>query len=186
MCQSKLRKMTSTKQSVSVKTAIRKGQYFVSYPSIILSTIIFIAGSATTDLEWIKNDELFWLVIGLGFGISYWAITVTKWRIWAFSNVRNIHQLQTKATDCGIITTKGSFLSALEYQTKKDKEVLKLLNQKFKQEDIIEIPKDFPKTTKLFIDKPILIFHMTINLFLFGLICCSLITHPLPYFLNTQ
>lgn len=175
--------MKSTKQPVNVKTAIRKGKYFVSYPPIIICAIIFIAGSTKTNLEWDRDNEFFWFAIGLGLGIIYWAVAVTKWRIWAFSNVRNVHQLQTKAKDYGIITAEGSFLSKLEYRTKKDKEILIKLNQKFKQADIFDVPKDFPQETKLYIDKPIIIIYMTINLFCFCLIVFSIFINGLDLFI---
>lgn len=165
----------SKKHTVTVITAIKKGKYFVSYPAIIISLIVMIPGFAIAALEWIENDQLFWFVLtGLGLGVVYWAVAVTKWRIWAFSSVQNVHQLQTKAIDCGIITAEGSFFRELEYRTKKDKEILIKLNEKFKQKDIFEKPKNLPKITKLYVNKPIIIFHLVLNLFLFYLTCFSI------------
>lgn len=66
----------------------------------------------------------------------WWSFAVTRWRIWAFSNVRNIHELRRKAVNEKIIHPQGSWFEKTEVKTQLQKQILRELERRFKENDI--------------------------------------------------
>lgn len=65
----------------------------------------------------------------------YWSIMVTKWRLWAFDRVRNVHELQKRAVQERLIWKEGSFWEKTEIRTASDKAKWASLQKKFLQSD---------------------------------------------------
>ncbi len=72
-----------------------------------------------------------------------WSISATPWRIWAFSNVRNVHELKRKAIQERLVSTKR-FVEKTEIRTKSQKRKLLELEQKFSFPDIFEDDPTIP------------------------------------------
>jgi len=80
------------REQISVNKAIKRGHLIVNVP-------VFIAlyGCPAIAL-YLSNENL---IPGWGIGIAFllgfvlawiiWSYMITKWRIWAFENVRNVH-----------------------------------------------------------------------------------------------
>ena len=68
----------------------------------------------------------------------YWSFSITKWRIWAFSNVRNLHELKKRAIEEKLIGEDHSFSTKCEIRSRKDKETIKQIHMRFRQKDIIQ------------------------------------------------
>jgi hypothetical protein len=124
-------------KNVSVNRAILVGKWLVLYP-IFLITIcgLFIGILYISEKHYgikLIIDSVF--VSGLIAWI-YWGLTVTQWRIWAFKNVRNVHELYRKAIESNIISAENSFFEKTEIRSKSQKSKLKDLESKFLENDI--------------------------------------------------
>lgn len=112
--------------------------FFVSY-QLMNPLIIFIALAITALLCFL-----------------WWSISITKWRIWAFSNCRNVHKLKKQAIKHKLIGPDGSIFEKLEIRSKKQIEQLKKIDKKFELEDVLEEVKDdksLERETKIYYSK---------------------------------
>jgi hypothetical protein len=136
--------------------------------------VLFLAG---TPLLMLLLANIFdfpkWLgIIGFFLGIILawlaWSILITKWRIWAFSNVKNVHELRRKAVQKKLIWETGTTFERTEYRSKKDKISLKKLEEKFNFEDVFEEDPKLSKEIKIYYSITTALF--VIIFLLFGLI----------------
>ena len=140
------------KQNLSIKKAIIRGIIFVNLPLIIvlMSTIIFsiILG----ELNILEENTA--LIIGVIFGITLTItiryLLITKWLIWAFSNVRNVHELRRQAIRQKLLFETGSIFQKNPLCSKKDKLKLRVLEDRFNIEDIYEADVKTSKQTKIY------------------------------------
>lgn len=96
-----------------------------------------------------------WLgIIGVFLGVILawisWSVLITKWRIWAFTNVRNVHALKKEAIRSMLIWEDGTSFERTEYRSKKDKLILKRLDKKFLQKDLVYEDPKVPQETKIY------------------------------------
>ena len=165
-----------TKESLTVKEAIKKGKFWVSGISTGLLVILILVGMVLNSIEWISDYALGMMVV-IGFSLSgiYWSIASTKWKIWGFTNVRNVHHLLERAYEESILPKENSFSRHLQFWSSSDKKKWEKLQLKFKEKDIRKKAKDFPKVMKIYADRPIIIFYFTLNLFLLWFISLMII-----------
>ena len=140
--------------SVSVDDAIKKGKRLVNYPgtTIMLGTlgICFYLG--------IQHIMPFWIV-PLGFILSfvfawiYWSFMITKWRLWAFDNVRNVHELKKRAIHEKLIWPDDSFFEKTEIRSMADKEKWNTLQYKFSKKDMFIDDFTIPNETIIYFSK---------------------------------
>lgn len=134
---------------VSVKKALQRGYLLIGYPvlaMVLLSSGFFLPllykGSSHTVggtfLKFLISLVIIWL---------YWCIAAVKWRIWAFTKVRNVHELKRKSLESNLLFPKESFFSKIQWISSSDKQKLKELEVKFKQEDLFIDQKDIPSET---------------------------------------
>ena len=121
-------------ESITVTQAIEKGRRMINYPVAIMQ----VAAILISILAVIYFNISIWFVLGgfiTGFIITwlYWSFTITKWRIWAFENVRNVHELKQRAIKEKLIWKDGSVFEKTEIRTAGDKEKLQALESKFLQ-----------------------------------------------------
>ncbi|MFZ1692574.1 MAG: hypothetical protein WAT74_05165, partial [Flavobacteriales bacterium] len=64
-----------------------------------------------------------------------WAISITRWRIWSFQHVRNIHELLEAAESEGLIEPSGDWLERLEIRTRAQRECLRQLETRIAEPD---------------------------------------------------
>ncbi|MCB0629502.1 MAG: hypothetical protein R2824_12005 [Saprospiraceae bacterium] len=143
-------------KTITVNQAITRGQQFVNYPI----TGIFILGFALSIFLPIRYQILWLIPIGLVLTFPlmwlWWSVAITYWRIWAFTNVRNVHELREKAVNRKLIWPAGSWFEKTEIRTTAQKQKLRELQQKFKLDDILEHINDdgkIPFETKIYYSK---------------------------------
>ena len=133
---------------VTVKQALRKGQITVNTPVFI---IMFGVMCSLFYFSSIKKIPFYFtplsFVIGPFFGWLYWSFAIVNWKLWAFKNVRNRHELKQKAIKVGLIWSDGSFFNKTEIWTKFQKKEWKKINEKFKQKDIVRDDLSIPYET---------------------------------------
>ena len=128
--------MNSAFETVSVEEAIRNGKKEVVWPSvaILLSSVaIGFVGSVFTSLVlYFPLAMVLCPVIAL----LYYSKKSAKWRIWAFANVRNVHELKQRARNSGLMKEDGSPLFFDVGVSQEDKDKWISLQEKFSRPDI--------------------------------------------------
>ena len=160
-------------EKLTVHKAIEKGHRMVNYPLFPIMIIGFgITGYLSVVLE---NVWIFPIGFVLTFLLMWlwWSFQITKWRIWAFENCRNVHELKRRAINQKLIWPDGSRFEKTEIRTKNQKDKLKTIKRKFDKEDEIEIIEDdksVPTETKIYYSKLALAIYwvMGLGLFLYG------------------
>lgn len=124
-------------KNISVDDAIKKGHQVITYPIRIL----FFVFSLATFYTLFRNQSSVLLILGMIISIPvlpmlYSSMIVPKWKIWAFGNIRNVHELKKRAILEEIISPSNSFSAKTEIWTKKDKAKWKALQIKFLSDDV--------------------------------------------------
>jgi hypothetical protein len=78
---------------------------------------------------------------------------VTRWKLWAFDKVRNVHELQERAVMYGILGKKGGFFEKLEIKTPGQQRKLKALQDKFNESDIFIDDPSIPEETQIYYER---------------------------------
>ena len=124
-------------ETVSVDEAIARGKRILNYPIAIIQLTIILT---CIGLMSFYNPPNWVLLTGAlsTFVIPwiYWSFMITKWRIWAFENVRNVHELKQLAIKEKLIWPDGSVFEKTEIRTSAEKEKLNALQSKFKENDV--------------------------------------------------
>ena len=142
------------KKEITVDKAIKTGQLLVNLPSMI----VMVATLVLCFYLGIHNILPYW-IIPLGFFLAFifswfcWSILITKWRLWAFENVRNVHELKKKAIENKLIWNDGCIFEKTEIRSKSDKLKWAELQQKFKKNDIYYEDKSIPNSTHIYFSK---------------------------------
>lgn len=164
-------------ENISVEKAINRGHLMVNIPVFI--SIIGIPALAfyLSNIKVIPNWG-----IGIGFLLGFvmawfiWSVMITQWRIWAFENVRNVHELKKRAIEDKLIWADNSWFEKTEIRTSSQRFKLKELQKKFQKEDIHKEDYSIPSETKIHYSKTTNFIEMGIMLFCFGLGIYLLIT----------
>lgn len=156
------------RQEVSVDKAIWRGHLMVNLPilSVFIGiTVFWFYLDAQTSL---LPGWLFILIILGGFLLAWlvWSIMITRWRIWAFENVRNVHELKKRAVEEKLIWRDGHIFEKTEIRTKNQREKLKKLNIKFDKKDIYKEDYSLPIKTDIYYSKSSTTFQFIFSLFL--------------------
>lgn len=81
----------------------------------------------------IEGSIVFWLVTFGSLAIILWlyrSLMITKWKIWAYTHVNNIKELQKRALTHKILFPESHFLTRTEFRTSADTQKLELLELK--------------------------------------------------------
>lgn len=135
---------------VTVKQALKKGQLTVNIPVFIIMFGIMCSlfyFSSIKVLPFYFTPLSF--VIGPLMAWVYWSFAVVKWKLWAFKNVRNRHELKQKAIRVGLIWNDSSFFNKTEIWTEFQKEQWKKINKKFEIKDVVKDDLSIPFETIL-------------------------------------
>lgn len=152
-------------ETVTVDEAILKGHQMVTYPSMaIMLGAIFLC--AFLGIAQIVPGWTILICFLLGFVLSwlYWSIMITKWRLWAFENVRNVHELKKRAIRENLIWGGNSIFEKTEIRSTEEQEKWLALQKKFDQEDVFIDDPTVPKETSVFYSKGMNYFEMAIML----------------------
>ncbi len=131
------------RKSVTVNEAISRGQKTVNYPvfGIMILCLIFSVYLFSTSIP-IIISILFLICSITVFPWIYWSFAIVYWRIWAFSNVRNVHKLKRKAIEGKLIWPDDSYFNKTEIRSEKQQRILERLKLKFNLPDIHETIHD--------------------------------------------
>lgn len=157
-------------ETVTVDQAISKGHRMVNYPAFI---IIFAILGVCSYLG-IQKILPFWifpvgLLLAYGSAWLSWSIIITKWRLWAFENVRNVNELKNRAIQEKLIGADNSFFEKTEIRSKIDNEKWSILQNKFKQDDLFQNNSNVANETIIYYSKRKNFFEMSIMLSLLGI-----------------
>lgn len=113
------------KEYITVEDAINKGQRMVNTPVAIIMfgtmVLFYFLGIVGIISLWFTPISI---ILGPSFGWLYWSFMITKWRIWAFSNVQNICKLEAQAIRNQLIWERGSRFEKTEIRSKKEKRII--------------------------------------------------------------
>lgn len=141
-------------ETVTVEQAIKKGIRLINYPVWTIFIIAMLSPIYFTIKEIIPVWAFFiCFILAIFLPILYWAFMVTKWKLWAFENVRNVHELKKRAIQERIIREDNSFYEKLEIRNFEEKEKWKTLQKKFNISDIFKDDLTIPDETKIYFSK---------------------------------
>ena len=107
---------------VTVEEALRKGHRMVTIPGYIILFTLIGTFIVLGEFEIISNNQI---IMGLGISILipwlFWSFMITKWRLWAFKNVENFDELNSKAIQQKLIWPKGNIFGKTEIRNKREK-----------------------------------------------------------------
>jgi hypothetical protein len=123
-------------KTLSVEKAIKRGYILINVPVIVL----FLIGLIGSIFLFAKFEYFSILFIGIPLTFIamwlLWSYIVTEWKIWAYSNCRNVHELKRKAINSQLIGAKGSKSERFEFRTVRQKKLLNQVEENFKLADI--------------------------------------------------
>lgn len=137
--------------AITVGQAIDKGIKMIRLGSTgVLSGCILLGGL----VAWATDFAIgYGTAIGMASGIIisffYKAIMTTKWRIWAFSNVNDVHELKIAAINADLIPKEGSWKEKFEIRTPANKQALQNANARFRQPHSLEDDSAVPDETHI-------------------------------------
>ena len=157
------------KSHISVNKALIRGHLMVNLPVFITMFGIPALAYYLKKQGWIPGWGIGVAAV-LGFVLAWlvWSIMITKWRIWAFENVRNVHELKQKAIEQNLIWPDGNLFEKTEIRTKSDKLKLQQLQEKFLLEDEYKEDLGLPAKTEIFYSKTDLYFEAGAMLLVLG------------------
>jgi hypothetical protein len=150
---------------ISVSEALLKGKRTVHYPAIVILLLLAIL---SIILSFQKSIPI-WLPIVcllLAFILPfiYWFVMITKWRLWAFDNVRNVHELKRRAISEGLIGEDGSIYEKLEIRSKEDKKKWSDILERFKNKDVFIDDFSIANETIIYYSKNQIYFYIAFGL----------------------
>jgi hypothetical protein len=144
------------KETLSVEKAIKIGKKRVHIPTYMFLFFGFlITFSFTTNLfteksilkvEFIPIGFLLTIIFTVFFGNKL----ISKWKLWAFKNVRNVHELKNRAIQENLLYPNSSFMEKMEFKSSTEEKKWNEIQLKFKQEDIITENKKLNKEIKIY------------------------------------
>lgn len=135
-------------EQVTVDAALRKGNIQLKIVPVALMLLFMVVPFVVSEVSDLPMGLLFVTGFLGGFvvGWLWWSIATTRWRIWAYTHVRNIHELIEVAVAEKLIWPKGSFFERTEIRTKAQRELLQQLEVRFatpdEQEDDPSVPEE--------------------------------------------
>ncbi|NVK52198.1 MAG: hypothetical protein HWD85_04630 [Flavobacteriaceae bacterium] len=157
------------KEQITVDKAIKRGHLIVNLPVMLLMIGFPALFAYLFSLNIIPN----WgIVVGFLIGFLsawlYWSYKITKWRLWAFENVRNVHELKKRAIQEGLIWKDNKWYERTEIQSDSDKRKWKDLERKFEKKDEYKEDYSIPLKTTIYFSKSKNIYELIIMLLCFG------------------
>lgn len=153
--------------NITVDNAIKKGKYFILYPTKIILFSSIIIGIILQCQNKITN----WVIIPatyiLPFFLAclYWCITITIWRIWAFKNVRNVHELKKRAIQERLIGKDNSIYEKFEIRSGANQKKWEILKLKFEKDDVFQNDPTISEQTTIYHSKIKNLFQMFLGFF---------------------
>ena len=157
------------REEISVDKAIIRGHIIVNVP-----VIISLVGVPALAYH-LSNENVIpqWgIVVGfvVGFVLAWfiWSLMITKWRLWAFDNVRNVHELNKRAIQEKLIWNDGNIFEKTEIRTREDQQQLKKIERKFARDDVYREDYSLPPKTEIYYSKGTSYFELAASLLAMG------------------
>lgn len=146
-------------ENITVSEAISKGKIKLVYLPLFLILVFIGVGVYLKTIELIEDWMMAVFAIG-GFLLAWlaWSYFVVEWKIWAFENVRNVHELKRKAIQNNLIWKDDSWFNKTEIINYEQKQKLKLLERKFLEKDVYHDDITVPKETLIHYSKAAIAF----------------------------
>lgn len=136
---------------VTVNDAIKRGKYLLTYPTL---AIVLICIFAPLVLSVYGFCPPWFMIFGLIFSVVpswiWWSFMVVKWKVWAFSNVRNVHELKRKAIKENLIWPDESSFAKTEVWNQTEKEKWSEIQIKFNKDDVFEDDFNVPNESIIY------------------------------------
>ena len=135
-------------EQVSVDAALRRANLQLKVVPLAIMLLCMVMPFVMVEVVDVHIGLLFaaGFLGGFVLGWLWWSIGATRWRIWAYTHVRNIHELIEVAVAEKLIWPKGSFFERTEMRTRAQRELLQQLEARFatpdEQEDDPSIPAE--------------------------------------------
>lgn len=157
--------MQENSSNVSVMEALRKGKSMLLLPRILFSfglacflciglRFFTVLGDVTpNDANFVTKFGLIWIATFIPFIILpywFWSRRTTRWKLWAFEHVKNVHELKHVARRAALYANYGSFLDKITIQTKSERKQWANLQYKFNRTDIFEDDVEVPAETIIY------------------------------------
>lgn len=157
------------REKISVDKAIKRGHLIVNLPVLItiigIPSLAFFLNEQNLIPEW-----GIWVSFFLGIVLAWliWSVVITKWRIWAFENVRNVHELKKRAIQENLIWNDGSIFEKTEIRNRSDKAKLEKIAKKFEKDDEYKEDHAVPKKTEIYYSKTKSYIELFISILIIG------------------
>ncbi|PJJ79251.1 hypothetical protein [Mucilaginibacter auburnensis] len=153
---------------ISVDQAITKGRKMLLLPRILMIiglffflfpiAMLFIAikdGPSFSTNAWLIAASIvivcFFVCFYLPF--RFWSKRTTRWKLWAFNNVDNVHELKIAAVQANLCPAYGTFMDKIQIQSAKEREQWRKLQDRFDFPDIFKDDSTIPSVTEVFYSK---------------------------------
>ncbi len=139
---------------LTIQKAIRRGYAVIAYPIMALAiflTAFFLPFGRQEPLSPILQLSV--LGGSLLIGWAYWCFASAKWRIWAFEQIRNVHELKREALEARLLFSEDSFFHNIQWVSAANKQKIQALQQKFLEEDLFVDQASIPLETKIYRSK---------------------------------
>lgn len=162
-------------ENVTVDDALKKGRTTITVPVLcIMLGLFLLSGLLFIQFEFSAPALVTCLVASFVIPWLYWSVMITRWRIWALENVRNVHELKKRAIKEQLIWKDGSFFEKTEIRTTADKEKLYRLQDKFNKPDVFTDDIVVPGETMIYYSRNKAIAQLMIVLVMAGSGVCLL------------
>ncbi len=158
-------------EPLTVEKALRRGvNYLVvlpilTFPTIAICTCLYMKSINCTAIEIALTGVFIFIFLTA----LYWGYGVTQWRLWAFGNVRNVHELKRKAIKQNIIYRNDNFFTKTEIWTKADKLKWQQIRQKFKEADLFLDDTTIPEESIIYFSRRKNLSQMALGIVLLGM-----------------
>ncbi len=164
---------------VTVNEALKNGNATLNYGSGAIFFVFIGGGFVLANLY--PNLSAWMIVGGIVLGLLaaalYWCLQANKWKIWAYENVDNIHELKQRALDSKLMYADDSTWNKLTITSADDKRRLAALEERFKQKDVYTDDVTVSMETVIYFSKPASMFNMLIGVAMLGFAIYLLIGH---------
>jgi hypothetical protein len=140
--------------TVSVEQALKIGKKRITYVSgllffgILFITIYLLVRNILHPYHFITG-----FIIASFLSLLNWSLKITSWKIWAFTNVRNIHELKKKAIRENLLYNDNSIWNRTAISTTNQKKEWIEIEKRFKTKDYYEDNLLIPEERNFYISK---------------------------------
>ncbi|MGY3211819.1 hypothetical protein [Mucilaginibacter sp. HD30] len=165
---------------ISVDEAITKGRQMLLLPRIVMVVGLFLflfpitliligifEGPPFTTNVWLVCTAVtvFCFVVFFYLPYLFWSKRTTRWKLWAFDNVDDVHELKIMATEAHLCPAYGTVMDKLQFQSTEEREQWRNLQDRFNFRSAFKDDPDIPARIEVFYSK----LHLIINI-LFALL----------------